>query len=254
MTAPPLLEISDLVVEFGGVRALDGVSAEVPERSTVGIIGPNGAGKSTLINCVTRYYTPKSGDIRYKGDSLAGVRPHRVVAQGIARTFQNLELFDRQTVTDNIYFGAVHRLRPTPMHRRAERRTLDGETRQLAGELMEDLGLWAVRDQLVKDLPYPLRKRVEFARAMMSRPTLLMLDEPTAGLGDAESARFTEVIQAARTRHGITIAVIAHDMPFIFALCDRIYVFDAGRVLADGSPADVQANPEVRKVYLGESA
>ncbi|HWK27350.1 MAG TPA: ABC transporter ATP-binding protein [Solirubrobacter sp.] len=254
MTAAPLLEISDLVVEFGGVRALDGVSVAVPEHSTVGIIGPNGAGKSTLINCVTRYYTPKSGDIRYRDQSLAGVRPHHVVGLGIARTFQNLELFERQTVAENIYFGAVHRLRPVPPHRRAERHRLDAETRDRVQELMDGLGLQHTGDQLVRDLPYPLRKRVEFARAMMARPELLMLDEPTAGLGDAESARFTEVIQAARTRHGITIAVIAHDMPFIFALCDRIYVFDAGRVLAHGTPEEVQANPEVRKVYLGESA
>ena len=252
MTA--LLEISDLVVEFGGVRALDGVSVSVPEGSTVGIIGPNGAGKSTLINCVTRYYTPKAGQIHYRSESLAGVRPHRVVDLGIARTFQNLELFERQTVADNVFFGAVRRLRPTPLHKRAERRRLDAETRERAGELLDGLGLSPVRDQLVKDLPYPLRKRVEFARAMMARPTLLMLDEPTAGLGDAESARFAEVIQAARDRHGITIAVIAHDMPFIFALCDLIYVFDAGRVLASGSPEEVQANPEVLKVYLGESA
>ncbi len=249
-----LLEVGDLGIGFGGLRAVDGVSFAVEAREVFAIIGPNGAGKTTLFNLISRIYEPDSGRIVFDGRDVTRIPPHDVVRAGIARTFQNINLFDNATVLDNLMLGRYRRGRGnlvqqtlfTPFVRRekfADRRKVE--------EVIDFLELGKYRDVLVAGLPYGVRKIVELGRALAAEPRLLLLDEPSSGLNVEETRDMVFWIQDLRDDLDMTIVMIEHDMSLVSAVSDRVLAMSSGRVLALGAPAEVQRNPNVAAAYLG---
>jgi branched-chain amino acid transport system ATP-binding protein len=253
----PLLAVRDLTMRFGGILALDGVSFAMEEGGIVGLIGPNGAGKTTLFNCLSRLYTPSHGEILFEGRPLLDLPPHRIATLGIGRTFQNLALFQTMTVVENVMVGVHGRTRGDfvssalrlPSVQREER-----EMRRTAWELLVGLGLDAVAGHPAAGLPYGTLKRVELARALASRPRLLLLDEPASGLNHEEVAKLGALIRSIRTERGVTVLLVEHHMGLVMQVSDRVVVLDFGRKIAEGEPGQVQANPDVVRAYLGGAA
>jgi branched-chain amino acid transport system ATP-binding protein len=249
-----LLEVGDLGIGFGGLRAVDGVSFAVEAREVFAIIGPNGAGKTTLFNLISRIYEPDHGRIVFDGRDVTRIPPHDVVRAGIARTFQNINLFDNATVLDNLMLGRYRRDRGnlvqqtlfTPYVRReklADRRKVE--------EVIDFLELGKYRDVMVAGLPYGVRKIVELGRALAAEPRLLLLDEPSSGLNVEETRDMIFWIQDLRDDLDMTIVMIEHDMSLVSAVSDRVLAMSSGRVLALGAPAEVQRDPNVAAAYLG---
>ena len=249
----PLLAVEGLEHSFGGVMALAGVSFQTPESLIYAIIGPNGAGKTTLFNALCGFYRPAAGSIRFNGHELCGLPTHRIAALGIARTFQNLQLFFNMTVRENVMvgchlraktglFGAALRL---PKVRREEE-----QLREWAGAALELCELSDRADQLASALPYGLMKRVEIARALAAKPRLLLLDEPAAGLNDTETLALRDLISVIRAG-GVTVLLVEHHMPLVMSVSDRLLVLDYGSVLTEGTPAEIQTDPRVVAAYLG---
>jgi len=233
----PLLEVDHVTKRFGGIVALDGVSFEAAAGEIVGLIGPNGAGKTTAFNVITRLYTPDEGDVRFEGESLLGSSPSGVVRRGIARTFQNVELFRGMSVLDNVRVGA---------HARR------GE--QSPEDVLLYVNLHSLRHRSASGLPYGTQKRVELARALVSGPRLLLLDEPAGGLSHEEVGQLGTFIRRMRDDFELTVLLVEHHMGLVMSVADRVHVLDFGRKIAEGAPAEVQANAAVIEAYLGAPA
>jgi branched-chain amino acid transport system ATP-binding protein len=250
----PLLEVSSLLMRFQGLTALDQVSFSIERGSVTSLIGPNGAGKTTLFNCVTGMYTPSGGAVRFEGADITALPAHRISRHGIARTFQNLALFGGLSVLDNLLVGAYMQGRSGLLQgvfRTGQVRREQAAAEQAAMEVLAFLGMEDAAQLMPAELPYGRQKQVEFARALMQKARLILLDEPMAGMSAAEKSAMTALIQRVRAQYGVTFLIVEHDIPVIMDISDKIVVLDFGRKIAEGAPQAVQSNPAVIAAYLG---
>ena len=250
-----LLETKDVTIRFGGLVAVNLLNIEVNKGEIIAIIGPNGAGKTTAFNLITGVYTPTEGDVLFNGEKINGRRPDEITKLGIARTFQNIRLFKDLSVLENVliathlnvksnfFSSALH----MPYAVKEEKKM-----REFAEFLLEETGLIEHKDDVASSLPYGLQRRLEIARALATKPKLLLLDEPAAGMNPKESEDLTAFIRDIRDKFGLTILLIEHHMQLVMDISDRIYVLEYGCTIAKGVPAEIQSNPAVIKAYLGE--
>ena len=253
--AENLLQIKDLTHRFGGLTAVSDLNFDITKGEIVGLIGPNGAGKTTVFNLVSGFYVPSEGDITYKGERINGLKPHQIASKQIGRTFQNIRLWSDMTVLDNIKISQHYRLGYGLMDVFLHTKKYKEHEKMLeadAMELLEEFQLSDLAEEMPKNLPYGVQRRVEIARALSLKPDLLMLDEPAAGLSSADVTELIQYIRWIKENFDLTIWMIEHQMQVIMTLCDRIKVIDFGKELMTGTAGEVQGNPEVIKAYLGD--
>ncbi len=251
-----LLSLRNVTKEFGGLKAIGGVSFDVEEKQIFGLIGPNGAGKTTLFNCITGHYQPTSGEVLFQGQSLVGQKPSRIALRGVARTFQNVRLFGEMSVLENVLVAAHHQTRAGvwgAMLRTQTYRNDEAALEKRATELLELFDLKELCHERARSLPYGSQRRLEIARALMLEPKLLLLDEPAAGLNSSEADKLKERIKWLRTRFGLTIVLVEHNMQVVMGACEHVHCVDHGETIATGTPAEVQNHPAVLTAYLGEN-
>lgn len=248
-----VLKIQNICKNFGGISALTDVSFSVSKGEIFGLIGPNGAGKTTMFNVITNLFTPTSGEIAFMGEKITGIKPHQITDKGICRTFQNIRLFSQMTSIENVLVGGHSRSKSgvlsSVFHTKSQR--MEEERLHVrATELLELVGLNNHKDIVADNLAYGQQRRLEIARALASDPKLLLLDEPAAGMNETETEDLFYLIKKVQEL-GITILLIEHDMPLVMKLCDRITVLNFGKKLAEGTPEEIQNNPDVIEAYLG---
>ena len=252
----PILEVRGLTMRFGGLLAVNDVALRVDDKQVVSMIGPNGAGKTTVFNCLTGFYQPTAGEILLDGEAIQALPGHKIARKGVVRTFQNVRLFKDMTTVENLLV-AQHRhlntgfmagLLKTPAFRKSERDAMD-----FAAHWLEQVNLVDVANRPAGTLAYGQQRRLEIARCMMTRPRILMLDEPAAGLNPRETEDLKALIAMLRDEHGVTVLLIEHDMKLVMSISDHIYVINQGTPLANGTPEQIRNNPDVIKAYLGEA-
>ncbi|HJA08248.1 MAG TPA: ABC transporter ATP-binding protein [Candidatus Mailhella merdigallinarum] len=251
--ADNIIEVRDVTMRFGGLTAVSQLDIRIPRGGIVGLIGPNGAGKTTVFNVITGFYTPQEGKVFFEGRDITGVKPHRICAAGMARTFQNIRLFHNETALENVMIG--RHVRRKSHWWSAVLGLAAGEEaaiRARAAELLDRVGLAAHGDEKASALPYGAQRRLEIARALATDPTFLLLDEPAAGMNPQESMELMRFIRQIRDEFGLTILLIEHDMKVVMGVCEHIWVLEYGQIIADGAPEAIRANPRVIEAYLGE--
>jgi branched-chain amino acid transport system ATP-binding protein len=250
-----ILEIKHILMEFGGLKAIDNLSFSIKQGEIFGLIGPNGAGKTTMFNIITCNYHPAKGIIRFAHEDIIGLKPHKIVQKGIARTFQNIRLFPSMNVLENVLIGYHNQIRygfTESIFRLPRFRTEENRIRCEAMEILDYIGIGDHAHTLATSLSYGDQRKVEIARALATNPKLLLLDEPAAGMNPKETDELARIIQKVRKDYDLTIMLIEHDMPFINHLCERVLVLDYGRKLFEGTPQDAIAHEDVVAAYLGD--
>lgn len=255
----PILEVKNLTKNFGGLCAVSNVSMTINQGELIGLIGPNGAGKTTLFNLLTGVYEPSSGLIELNEDGqkiqLGGLKPYKITSYGISRTFQNIRLFKAMTVLENVKvamhknvrYGTIAAILRLPSYYSEEK-----WVEEKACELLKEVGLYSKRNEMATNLPYGEQRRLEIARALAIQPKILFLDEPAAGMNPQETADLAKLIHHIREKYKLTVILIEHDMSLVMNICERIYVLDYGKMIANGSPEEIKNNEFVIKAYLGE--
>ena len=252
---PPLLQLDNVTIRFGGLTAVSAVSATVGERELVGLIGPNGAGKTTVFNMVTGVYQPTEGEIRFSGGRICNRKPFEITECGIARTFQNIRLFPSLSVFDNVRVAFHLHLEHDALHSLTRGRRFHQEEREIAArtrELLDIFNLGRVQDEPAKSLPYGDQRRLEIIRALATRPKLLLLDEPAAGMNPTEKVELMKLIRFIQEKFQLAILLVEHDMKVVMGICERIHVLEYGRKIAEGTPGEIRNNDAVIAAYLGK--